>query len=128
MRVTVYAGVINGVQGRQPPPSSWAADPNNEVSVWLIELKEEGKFVLPRAKGGDAINRSVYFLEGRCVLVAGSEFKKHNRVDVRASADTEIAHGGCSRCALFYSILILQYHAKVLTKSYLRILHVQTQI
>lgn len=34
-----------------PPPESYAADKNNEVGIYFIQLKPGARFVLPSAKG-----------------------------------------------------------------------------
>ena len=60
----LYAGELMGRRGLPPPPDSWAFDADNEVGVLHLTLKPGGEISLPPARGGQAINRQVYFLEG----------------------------------------------------------------
>jgi len=52
-------------QNNNPPPDSWAADPDNDVAVLRIVVKPGGKMVLPKAnKGEQRVNRTMYLLDG----------------------------------------------------------------
>jgi len=51
--------------GTPPPPHSWAADARNDVGVFYVTLPAGGgRFVLPPAAKGAAVNRSAYVVEG----------------------------------------------------------------
>ena len=48
-----------------PPPDSWAANPDNDVAVLRIVVKPGGKMVLPKAnKAEEGVNRSLYLVDG----------------------------------------------------------------
>lgn len=67
--VTVVAGTFDGISAPPPPPHSWAARPESEVSVWHISLGPGGEVELP---GGSAdANRTFNVFEGGDVLVDG---------------------------------------------------------
>lgn len=61
----VAAGTLGGAwTAVAPPENSWAADPQNDVGVFYITLPPGSKFVLPAARGGKAVNRSAFLVEG----------------------------------------------------------------
>ena len=72
-----------------PPPASWAADPENEVALWTIEVPEGGTFTVPAAKRGDDINRKLFLYEGSA-SIDGKVFQVDTGVQVKASADVVI--------------------------------------
>ena len=56
--VELICGKYNDNIAPQPPPNSWAQDEKNQMGVWIIRLKEDGEFKLPRSIAG--VNRSIY--------------------------------------------------------------------
>eukprot|EP00968_Pinguiococcus_pyrenoidosus_P026723 scaffold7328_cov314-Pinguiococcus_pyrenoidosus.AAC.62 len=72
-KVTVWAGSFGDLVPPPPPPASWAANPENEVTVWLLEIENGGHLVLPPARHGDEITRSLYVVEGDGVQLVTEE-------------------------------------------------------
>ncbi len=103
-KVTVWAGSILGVQGLTPTPNSWASVPSNEVAVWHLEIQPGGRFTLPAAVGGDAINRSMYFVEGDGLEVGQDRFTTHMALTLRAGQPAELHNPSSS----VVELLILQ--------------------
>ncbi|BFM48635.1 pirin family protein [Marinomonas sp. THO17] len=62
VKVKVIAGSIEGIKPLPCPPNSWAADSNNQVAIWLIDLAEHAEWTLPAAQAG--LTRTLYFFEG----------------------------------------------------------------
>ncbi|WP_394183525.1 pirin family protein [Marinomonas posidonica] len=60
--VKVIAGPISGVQPAPCPPNSWAAEEQNHVAIWLVDLAEKAEWTLPAAMAG--LSRTLYFFEG----------------------------------------------------------------
>ena len=85
--VTVWAGTLDGIEPLAPPPNSWAADKNNEVAVWLIKIKPGGTFNIPQAKGGSAINRQLYWIEGKDLVINKSKVSMHAALTMDAGAE-----------------------------------------
>ena len=56
--VELICGKYNDNIAPQPPPNSWAQDKKNQMGVWIIRLKENGEFKLPKSIAG--VNRSIY--------------------------------------------------------------------
>jgi quercetin 2,3-dioxygenase len=52
-----------------PPPHSWAAQPENFVAIWSIKMSPKAEWVLPAAAAG--LNRMLYFFAGTSLTVDG---------------------------------------------------------
>lgn len=66
----LVAGTYDGTRAPTPPADSWAADPANEVAVWLIDIDADASWTLPAA--GPGLNRTLYFYDGDAID-AGSQ-------------------------------------------------------
>ena len=62
VKVKVIAGSLEGIEPAPCPPNSWAADSNNQVAIWLIDLADNAEWTLPAAQAG--LTRTLYFFEG----------------------------------------------------------------
>jgi redox-sensitive bicupin YhaK (pirin superfamily) len=62
IQVELTAGDYAGTKALPPPPHSWAADPDNHVAVWVIDLAAQAEWTLPAAVSG--LNRALYFFAG----------------------------------------------------------------
>jgi len=96
-KVTVWAGAWGDLVPPRPPVASWAADPENEVTVWLLELQPGGSVSLPTARGGDAISRSLYLVEGEGAAIVTDEgttplLKQQYAVLRGAGTEMQVAH------------------------------------
>jgi redox-sensitive bicupin YhaK (pirin superfamily) len=100
----LYAGELMGKRGLPPPPHSWARDENNEVGVLHLTLKPGAKFALPPARGGQAINRQVYFLEGPELGVGDQQLSSHSIITLNAGATAVLTNPG----AMDSEVLVLQ--------------------
>lgn len=67
VKIRLVAGSLSGVNAPSPPPDSWAADPDNDVVVALVELAPEAEFQIPRAAPGS--RRSIFLFEGGALNV-----------------------------------------------------------
>ena len=67
----LVAGQYGDTRAPGPPPDSWAANPENHVAVWLIEIEAGGQWTLPAAAAG--LNRMLYFYGGDTVTTAGQQ-------------------------------------------------------
>lgn len=91
-RVTVMAGRLGDVRAPAPPPDSWAADAENEVAIWTIELEAGAGFTIPAASAG--INRTLYFFEGDALtIVPDGAIPKGVGARVRPDVDLRIENG-----------------------------------
>lgn len=101
VRVTVIAGEYDGVQPLRPPPNSWAADPANQVAIWLIKLDKNTSFDLAAAKG--EARRSLYIFEAGQLRVADQLVRGGTGLEVDATKSCRIETDSASA-----EILVLQ--------------------
>ena len=88
--LVVWAGECNGCAGQPPPPHSWAADPNNDVSVYFITVHPGGSFTIPPSKIGADSNRTTYFFEGDKASIDFTEIPAKSAVTMDAGIGATI--------------------------------------
>lgn len=92
--VSVWAGVgYFGVEkNNMPPPDSWAADPANDVAVMHIVMQPGSSLVVPRAKLGGDINRTLFYVEGQgnVMKIDGEAIEEKVTVTVDAAVDVSL--------------------------------------
>lgn len=76
VHIKVITGDYLTNAGPEPTPNSWAQEKENEVRVWLIEMKENCSWTIPSAKGD--VNRSLFFYEGDELTVDGSVMNSYH--------------------------------------------------
>ena len=89
--VEVVAGKIENDIAPSPTPNSWAANPNNEVAIWNIQMDAGATFNLPKASSG--INRTIYFFQGAQLSINGSFIKEYHAADVKADVEISLESG-----------------------------------
>ncbi|WP_445382004.1 pirin family protein [Robiginitalea sp. IMCC43444] len=72
--ITLIAGQLDNTTAPEPPPDSWAADPDNDVQIALIDMEAGAAYELPQAKEGS--NRRLYLFEGTRVRLADTRLAK----------------------------------------------------
>lgn len=90
-KVRVVAGKIENVNAPSPGPDSWAADPNNEVAIWTIQLDAGAEWRLPPASS--SVNRSLYFYSGASIQIDGKTFSSHQAVELHAADEVILKNG-----------------------------------
>ena len=78
--VTVVAGNYEHASAPTPPPNSWAADPKNDVNVWVIKMSKGSTWQLPESESFS--KRSIYTVRGRGVSIEGQTLPDHCRVQI----------------------------------------------
>lgn len=90
--VEVLVGKFDQYKSINTPPNSWAADPNNQVAIYNIQLEASASFELPAA--GPGINRSIYYYEGNGLTIGGQQIAHYHAADVDASQSCLLQNGG----------------------------------
>lgn len=90
-RVEVVAGSPEGAKAPDPAPDSWAADVENEVAIWYIQMETDASWTIPPASKG--INRTLYFFEGDQVQINGTSVLPDHGVDLEAHIPATIKNG-----------------------------------
>ena len=89
--VTIIAGEIEHIQAPAPAPDSWAADPDNEIGMWLIKIPAHGSWTVPPASF--EVNRSLYFYRGSEMKIAGMNIEPYHSVDLLADQPVILENG-----------------------------------
>lgn len=89
--VTIIAGKISDVTAPSPAPDSWAADPANEVGIWLIKMEPNAQWTIPSASL--EVNRSLYFYKGSDINIAGIHVMHYHAVELLADQSVIIENG-----------------------------------
>ncbi len=90
--VAIVAGQLEGVTAPPtPPPNSWAARSEAEVSIWTLKMEPEAKWTLPA--GGPNANRMLYFFRGTKVRVGGRTVSSYQGIHLRGDVAVELVNG-----------------------------------
>lgn len=99
IKVDMVAGKIEGTTPPAPAPDSWAAEYENEVAIWHIEMDEHAAFEIPAAKS--AVNRSLFYFEGETITIDNSEISSQKIIELNAAEKCIIKNNGCKSRFLF---------------------------
>ncbi|MBN1792044.1 MAG: pirin family protein [Bacteroidales bacterium] len=80
--IRLIAGRTGSSVAPPPAPDSWAAEPENEVGIWLVTLEAGASWTIPPAS--PEINRTLYFYQGESIKVAGINILPYHSVDLLA--------------------------------------------
>ena len=89
--ITVIAGKVGDAKAPAPAPDSWAADPDNEIGIWLIRMEAKGSYTIPTASF--EVNRTLYFYKGSEITMAGITVKPYHSVELLADQPVHIENG-----------------------------------
>lgn len=89
--VTVVAGNYKNTVAPAPAPDSWAADPKNEVAIWMIKMEANSQLTLPIV--GEDINRTLYFYKGNSVLIEDREVSPQKAIEVHPDQNLTLQNG-----------------------------------
>lgn len=90
--IKVVAGPLSGITPAPCPPNSWAADDNNHVAIWLIDLPEGAEWNLPA--GASGLSRTLYFFEGENVELDGTKGSINEAFILKSDADVTLKNSG----------------------------------
>jgi hypothetical protein len=91
IEIRIIAGKIGIHSAPDPAPDSWAADPENEVAVWIIKMEAKAEWTMPAAS--PYVNRTLYFCKGESTQVAGVEISRYQSIDLLPEYDVVIENG-----------------------------------
>ena len=89
--VRVIAGELDGTSPLAPPPDSWAAERDNGVAIWLIDMQPEAEWTLPA--GLEGLNRTLYYFEGDGLQVEGETIPSYRGVKLTSDAEVSLQNG-----------------------------------
>ena len=91
IEIRMIAGHIAEVTAPPPAPDSWAADPANEVAIWVMKMEDHARWTIPAAS--PEVNRTLYFCKGSSVRVAGVEIPCCQAIDLFAEQEVIVENG-----------------------------------
>lgn len=86
VEVRLVAGSLSGTEAPSPPPDSWAADPDNDVVVALVQMDPDTEFQVPEAAPGS--KRNLFLFEGGDLRVASQILSKGYGASLSSGAVT----------------------------------------
>ena len=89
--IKIVAGSFQGHKALAPPPDSWAANEENDVAIWVIEMEPSATWTLPFSKS--KINRSLYFFEGEGLIVADQVIPSYRGMELDHTQDILLKNG-----------------------------------
>jgi len=90
--INVIAGSLNGIQAPGPTPDSWAANPENGVSILTIKMEANTTFKLPAA-AYKKLNRTLYFYRGESIIIDGDKVNEYHLIQVKSDEDIVLENG-----------------------------------
>jgi redox-sensitive bicupin YhaK (pirin superfamily) len=90
--MTLVAGAFEGRRAPPPPPRSWAARADADVTIAPIRMEAGAVWTLPPAADART-RRTLFFFEGASLEVAGEAFREPRAVEVRGDACAELCAG-----------------------------------
>ena len=89
--ITIIAGKVGETSAPGPAPDSWAANPDNKVSIWLIKMEAGAKWTIPADI--PEVNRSLYFFKGGVLSVAGVEIPEYHSLNLLPEEPVVVQNG-----------------------------------
>jgi redox-sensitive bicupin YhaK (pirin superfamily) len=90
-QVVVVAGKLGDTKGSPPPPKSWAARPDTDVTILTIKMEPGALWTLPPGQAGS--NRMLYFFKGSSIQAEGKTIPAGKAIQLRADAELAITNG-----------------------------------
>ncbi len=87
----LIAGSYQVSEAPAPAPDSWAAKPENKVSIWNLLLEPNAEFTIPAAAAG--VNRTLYYYEGDKVQLLDEEISTNHGVELDPEQPLTIKNG-----------------------------------
>ncbi|MEO9474709.1 MAG: pirin family protein [Cyclobacteriaceae bacterium] len=97
--ITLVAGEYAGQKAPAPAPDSWAADPANEVAMWVIKMEPEAEWTIPAA--GTGLNRSLFYFKGDLITADDEDFRQRVTLQLDSTQETNIKNGKTESHFLF---------------------------
>lgn len=85
--LSLIAGHFEQERALPPPPDSWAADPQNEVAIYLVKMQKGGQIRLPGPK--TSASRTLYFFEGSGLQLNGQSLPARSGFHLASEGDLE---------------------------------------
>lgn len=98
-QIKIISGNFSNNPGPAPAPDSWAADPSNDVQIWLVDLEPGAKLTLPKSSSG--VNRTLFFYGGESMDVDGNRISVSHGLDLIPEMEINLKNGNLLASCLF---------------------------
>lgn len=92
--ITIVAGEIKNVTAPDPTPNSWAANTENAVGVYTVEMEPNAQWLLPKTNA--SANRSIFFYKGDTIDIEGQKVNFNHIIETLADEDINITNGAAT--------------------------------
>ena len=89
--INIIAGKINQTKAPAPTPNSWAANPDNHVTILTIKMEAGASWTLPASPGEGS--RTFYFYNGDQVMIDGQTIDNGHLIEVSPNEDITLVNG-----------------------------------
>ncbi|GBF48663.1 pirin-like protein [Leptospira ryugenii] len=86
--VELIAGQLGGEKAQNPPPDSWASNPEHSVQVWIIQLEAKAKWQIPAHNKN--LGRMLYFYRGTQLTLDGQTIPDYHQVQLISDENIEL--------------------------------------
>lgn len=90
-KIDIIAGSFNGKKSLSPTPDSWAADPENEVTVLTIKMDANAELKISGSENN--ITRTLYFHKGKELTLANESIPVNHLIELISTEDIVIKNG-----------------------------------
>ncbi len=95
----LVAGHYGDTVAPAPAPDSWAADPQNQVAIWLVSMEAGARWLLPASPS--IADRTLYFYEGETLTVGKTTVPSYNMAVLPAGQELLLTNGNGTGRFLF---------------------------
>jgi redox-sensitive bicupin YhaK (pirin superfamily) len=99
IEIELAAGSYENYKAPAPAPDSWAANPENDVNIWVIKMEENAVWNIPASSG--KVNRSLYFFEGDFIDVEMNNIPPNKVLELDAHRNVTVKNGNKPARLLF---------------------------
>ena len=91
VEINVIAGSVGNVTALDPAPDSWAAEPENEVAIWMIKMEAGAQWKI--AAASEQANRTLYFYRGSSIRIDGEEIPVEKAIQLKPNQEVIVENG-----------------------------------
>lgn len=90
-RIQLIAGTYDNQKAVPPASNSWAAEQENDVSIWTLKIKANTEFIIQSTHS--SVNRSLYFYQGSEIKLSDNTITVNSGLDLDSTAEINLKIG-----------------------------------
>ena len=92
--VKLVTGSLGTNNGLAPTPDSWAANPNNAVCIYTVDMEAHAKWTIPKTIA--IANRTLYYYSGNGISIGDQLIGVNQLVELEADQEITLSNGSTS--------------------------------